>query len=151
MTTPRKRLTPDEKDRIIELRLNRVPVRTVAEQISCQTKTVTETWKRWLRETAAERAAELEATREELIQRQDRIAADARIGVLRARRDNDTISEARFLSEERAALREVARLTGADAPARIEHSGTVTVDTTPVKEELLARLARLAPEDPQEQ
>ena len=46
MTAKRKRLTPEERDRIVELKLNRVPVRTIAEQVGCQPKTVQATWTR---------------------------------------------------------------------------------------------------------
>jgi hypothetical protein len=120
-----KRLTPEERERIIEMKLNRVPVRAIAAQIGATTRTVQETWRKWIEATAAERAGRLESTREELIQRHDRIATDARVGVLRARRDADSAAEARFLAEERAALREIARLTGSDAPQRLDHSGDV--------------------------
>lgn len=132
----RKRLTPDERDRIVELKLNRVPVRAIAEQVGCATKTVQDTWQRWLEETADERAGRLESTREELIQRNERIATDARLGVMRSRRDSDTSAEVRFLAEERAALREIARLTGSDAPARVEHSGDLGFSVIRIVEEV---------------
>jgi transposase-like protein len=134
-----KRLTPDERERIVELRLNRVPVRTVATEVGCQTKTVQAVWKRWLDETSAERSASLERTREELVQRHERIATDARLGYLRARRDNDRAAEVRYLAEERNALREIARLTGADAPVQVAHTH-VTLDA------LDAEISRLAAE-----
>ena len=118
-----KRLTPDEKEAIVELRLNRVPVRRVAEQVACTTQTVVRVWKQWLSESAAERAAALEETREELIQRHQRAAKDAREGVLRSQRASDCAAEVRYLAAEAASLKEIARLTGSDAPAKIEHSG----------------------------
>jgi acyl-CoA reductase-like NAD-dependent aldehyde dehydrogenase len=120
---PRKRLTPDEHDRIIELKLDRVPVRAIAEQVSCTVQTVQRTWHKWLADTAAERSAALEGTREELIQRQQRIAADARRGAMSARKAGRGTEEVRFLAEERAALREIARLTGSDAATKIEQTG----------------------------
>lgn len=118
-----KRLSPDERDRIIELRLNRVPVRQVAAELGCHTRTVTRAWHSWLAETAEERAAVLELQREELIQRHERVATDARIGLQRARRDGDLAAEARFLAEDRQALREIARIQGLDAPQRLELAG----------------------------
>lgn len=120
---PRKRLTPDEHDRIIELKLDRVPVRSIAEQVGCTLQTVQRTWHKWLADTAEERSAALEATREELIQRQQRIASDARKGAMLARGSNQPANEVRFLAEERAALREIARLTGSDAPTKVEQTG----------------------------
>lgn len=145
MSSTRKRLTPDERDAIIELKLNRVPVREIASKVGCQTRTVQLTWKAWLAETSAERNEQLESIREELIQRQDRIAAEARRGALRAKVADDAAAEARYLAEERAALREVARLTGADAPTKVEHSGGVDLDTSDAKARLLERLEQIAP------
>lgn len=140
----RRRLTPDERDRIIEMRLNRVPVRKVAELIGCQSKTVQLTWKKWLAETAAERAEALEETREELIQRMEQIATDARVGAQTANSVADQSAEVRFLAEERAALREIARLTGSDAPVKIEHTGEVAIAASPI-ERLTAALDKLLP------
>jgi transposase-like protein len=119
----RKRLTPDERDRIVELKLNRVPVRAIAEQVGTTTTTVQKTWNVYIKETASERAEKMAETREELILRQERIATDARHGAMRARRDENPSAETRYLAEERAALREIARLTGSDAPTKIEQTG----------------------------
>lgn len=121
--SPRKRLTPDERDRIIELKLDRVPVRDIAELVGCTVTTVQRTWHGWLSETAEERAEALAKTREELVQRQERIAIDARRGAARAKAAGKAGDEVKFLAEERAALREIARLTGSDAPTKIEQSG----------------------------
>ena len=140
----RKRLTPDERDAIVEQRLNRVPVREVAASLNTTTKTVVEVFKKWLSESAAERNAELESVRELLIQRQDKIATDARLGALRSKAAADPASEARYLAEERAALREIARLAGADAPTKVEHGGQVEVDLTQAKAALLARLENMS-------
>jgi transposase-like protein len=145
--TPRKRLTPDERDRIIEMRLDRVPVRTIAAEIKTTTRTVQETWKRWLRETAEERRAVLDESRAEAIARLDRIATDARLGALRARRDGDDSAVARYLDTEQRALVAGAKLEGLDMPTRIEHTGADggPIEVMDPKAELLARLARLQP------
>lgn len=119
----RKRLTPDERDQIVELKLNRVPVRAIAEQVGTTTTTVQKTWNTYIRETAAERAEKIAETREELVLRQERIAVDARHGAMRARKDGNPAAETRYLAEERAALREIARLTGSDAPTKVEQTG----------------------------
>jgi acyl-CoA reductase-like NAD-dependent aldehyde dehydrogenase len=123
VASDRKRLTPDEKDRIVELKLDRVPVREIAQLVDCTVTTVQRTWHAWLDSTARERASKLERVRQELIQRQQRIAADARRGSARARQEGKAGDEQRFLAEERAALREIARLTGSDAPTKIEQTG----------------------------
>ena len=117
------KITQDTIDQIIELRLRGVPVREVATTVGVTTKTVVDRYKRWLAETSEERTAELELVREELIQKHRRAALDARRGVLRAQNEADYRMEATYLSEERNALKELAKLTGSDAPAKIEHSG----------------------------
>jgi transposase-like protein len=138
MSVPqRKRLTEDERDRIVELRLNGVPVRTVATQVGTTTKTVQATWQRWLRDTAEERSATLEAVREELIQRMTQVADDARRGHIRARADGDVTAAARWLAEERQALRELARIQGLDVQ-KVELSGAVGVLSVTLIEEVAA-------------
>ena len=117
------KITQDTIDQIIELRLRGVSVREVATTVGVTTKTVVDRYKRWLAETSEERTAELELVREELIQKHRRAALDARRGVLRAQNEADYRMEATYLSEERNALKELAKLTGSDAPAKIEHSG----------------------------
>jgi acyl-CoA reductase-like NAD-dependent aldehyde dehydrogenase len=124
VASDRKRLTPEERDRIIELKLDRVPVREIAELVDCTVTTVQRTWHAWLDSTAKERAGKLERVRQELIQRQQRIASDARRGAARARGEGKAADEQRFLAEERAALREIARMTGSDAPTKIEQTGS---------------------------
>ena len=121
-----KILTPDERDRIVELRLNRVPVRAIAAEVGCTTKTVMTWWKRWLAETAAERTKHLEAARTEAVARLDKVAADSRLGVLKARRDSDATAEARFLTVEQNAILAAAKLSGLYVE-RIEQTGGFTV------------------------
>jgi transposase-like protein len=140
-----KRLTPDEKERIIELKLNRVSVRTIAEDVGTTTRTVQETWKRWLRDTSTERAAALEEARTEAVARLDRIATDARHGAIRARRDGDDGAVARYLDSEQRAIVAAAKLEGLDLPTRVEHTGADggPIAVTDPKADLVARLARL--------
>ena len=144
---PRKRLTPEERDQIIELKLDRVSVRNIAVMVKTSTRTVQQVWNKWLRDTAAERAAALEESRTEAIARLDRIATDARHGALRARSDGDDAAVARYLDTEQRALVAAAKLEGLDLPTRIEHSGIDggPIEVTDPKAELLARLARLEP------
>lgn len=152
-----RRLTPDERDRIVEMRLRGVPVRTVAAEIDTTTKTVQRVWSAYLDETAQERAEATERTRSELIARQDRIARDAHRRYEAAVADATTAAEPKdaaafqrvalaALAEERQALREIERLTGAAAPTRTEVTGR---DGGPIelegpKERLAALLSNLA-------
>jgi transposase-like protein len=146
---PRKRLTPEERDRIIEMRLDRVPVRAIAVDVKTTTRTVQETWKRWLRETAEERRAALEESRTEAVARLDRIATDARLGALRARRDGDDAAVARYLDTEQRAIVAAAKLEGLDLPTRVEHTGADggPIELVDPKAELVARLTRLTSPD----
>lgn len=137
-----KRLTEDEVDQIIELKMNRVPVRAIAARVGCTPKTVQRRWDQFVTESRARRAEQHDSELEELILRQDQIAADARRLLIRARQDNDHQASARFLAEERQALREKARLQGLDAAAKIEHSGTVEIASP--KDALAAALDLLA-------
>ena len=54
----RKKLTPDEEDQIVELKLQRVPVRTIAQQVGCAPLTVQRCWNRYLAQRVKERMSE---------------------------------------------------------------------------------------------
>jgi transposase-like protein len=135
--TPRRssgrRLTPDEKERIVEMRLRGTPVREVAKAIPTTTRTVVSTFKEWCVERAAEFADELEPTRAATIARLERIADDARRAYDTAEKDGD---RARFLAEERQALATLAKLSGFEAPARVEHTGDVGFSVLRIVEEV---------------
>src|SRR6056297_3477693 len=139
-----KRLTPDEVDRIVELRLNRITYRAIADQLGCDKDTVALHWHRWLDSSSEERRAELERKRTEVIERLDSTAANARRGALRARGelppDEAAKAEARFLAEERQALIGLARVAGYDAPISI--SGRVEMSDDDAREALRKLPAR---------
>ena len=129
-----RRLTEDESDRIVELCLNRVPVRRIADEIGCSKNTVSAHWHRWLDETAVERREQLERHRSEQIARLDSAAALARQGAVRARVASGmdpadrARAEARFLAEERQAIRALCTIAGFDAPIRIAASFDTMTD-----------------------
>ena len=106
-----ERLTPSERDRIVELRLNGLSKMATAAAVGCDHKTVDLWWHQWLDDTAADRAEHLERHRAEIVARMDRIAGKAA-----GRQDDvDTVADfARLLAEERQALREMARVLGLD-------------------------------------
>lgn len=126
-----RRLTPDEKERIVELRLRGVPVRQVAADIPTTTRTVVDVFKAWCAQRAEEFADELEPTRAAMIARLERIADDARKAYDAAEKDGD---KARYLAEERQALTALAKLAGLEAPSKIEHSGDVGFTTLRIVE-----------------
>lgn len=122
---PPRKLTPDEEDRIVELKLNRVSVRAIAAEMSCSLNTVQDRWNKYLAGMADTRADQLDAIRSEAIARLDQVAFDARMGVVRARQAGDHPSVARYLDVEARAILAAAKLSGADMPVRMEHSGAI--------------------------
>jgi transposase len=141
-----KRLTPDEKDEIVERIFNGESYRDIAKAVGVQTKTVQNTFRAWKRGPGAKRVEAQLEMQAELVARQERIAIDARRDAAAARQAEDRAAVARFLAEERQALKEVGRLAGAEAPDRVEHSGSVEL-TSPL-DELLGALDRIAPSAP---
>lgn len=106
----RKTLTPDEKDQIVLLRLERVPVRQVAERVGCTTNTVQKTWNAYLKQRYTERQDDLDIAFEDAIARLEKNAVDARHGYNIAKRDNNHPNATRYLNAERAALVELSKL-----------------------------------------
>lgn len=129
------RLSPDQRDRIVEMRLDRVPVRTIAKEVGCTPRTVMLWWKKWLAEVSEERRAELEGARTEALARLDKVAEDARKGALRARSNDDPAAEARFLNIEQQAIMSAAKLEGLDVQ-KVEHSGAVGIMSVTIVEEV---------------
>lgn len=119
-----RRLTPDEKARIVELKLRRVPVRAIAaSELDCQVNTVQMHWNKYIAAHAAKFADTIARVRSELMLRQEQIAIDARRGL-----------EIRYMTVEIAALREIERLSGAAAPVKVEHSGEVITEAHWIEE-----------------
>lgn len=133
-----KRLTQETREKIIELKLDAVPVREIAKQLETTPTTVQATWNKWLEATAAERSERLELVRTELEHRYSRIAYEARRGAVASRDDGDRASEARYMAAEIAALKEVDRLYGASAPAKVDVRVGVVDMTAMSEDELLA-------------
>lgn len=104
-----RRLTPEEKEGIIELRLQRVPVRKVAETIGCTPTTVGKVYKQYITERSKERHAELEDALEGTLLRLERNADDARRGFQDAVLSGSD-EATRWLELERKTLTDIARL-----------------------------------------
>jgi|TARA_R110002020_G_scaffold459613_1_gene677687 transposase-like protein len=146
-----RRLTEEEEERIVELRLERVPVRAVAQEIGCQPNTVTECMRRYHKTRAAELGSTLDEVRAELVDRQTRIAIDARQGAQQARKFNDTAAHNAYLSQERATLKEIAHLLGLEAAPMIQMVGSEGGPIqTDVGQLLLAQMQQYALDHPEE-
>jgi hypothetical protein len=134
-------LTPDERQTVIEHRLNGVPVRAVVQLTGHASQTVVNVFRDYLEETRQERADEVEQVRQSLVTRHERAAFTARIEGEAAKQEGDRVAHARYLREEREALREIARLTGADRPVQVELSGSLDVNVSVVEQRQLAEYA----------
>jgi hypothetical protein len=157
-----KRLTPDESARLIEMKLDRVPVLRIAEELGCSTATVQTRWNKWLEDQEKELGEKARRHHQLVLERLDKVAADARAGHRLALnmvgRDDDgneylapdLSAAARFLAEERQAMKEYARLAGMDHAQRLEVSGPKggpieVVDPKVALRELLAASAPATP------
>lgn len=138
-----KKLTPEDHDRIIEMKLNRVPVRSIAQEIDCSPRIVQDHWNRYLADTAAERAARAETLRVEAVARLEQIAADCRLGALRTRAANQHTNCIRYLNAERATLVAIAQIEGVGEPLKVEHSGTVEVSPAEEQQKAIDVVRRL--------
>lgn len=119
---PVKTLTPDEHDRIIELKLARATRMAISREVGCAPATVDAHWHQYLAETADARQGRLEQMRSETIARFEQVATDARHGAILARSQRNHQAAARYLAVEQAALRDIAKLTGVDLPIKVEHT-----------------------------
>ena len=138
-------LTPDERQTIIEHRLNGVPVRAVMQVTGHASQTIVNVFRDYLADTMDERREALEQTRLGLVERHEDAAFTARREAMKAKDEGDRAGFARCLREERDSLREVARLTGADLPVKVEVSGSVDVNVVDPRERLAEYLLGLCP------
>jgi hypothetical protein len=138
-------LTQGDKDHIVEQRLKGVPVLTIARTTEHSHTTIVKVFKDWLRETAQDRADELEAIRETLVHRHEQAAFVARASGEQARQEGNVTAHVKYLKEERDSLREVAKLTGAEAAVKVDVSATVDLAVSDPRELLAEYLLALCP------
>ena len=141
--TRSRRLTPDEVDRIIELRLRGVSVRQVAEELDTTTRTVQTQWTKWRTKDAEERNEQLHAIRAGYVAQQEALADAATVDAMQTAEPGE---RARAIEAATKARMAAAKLQGLDVQ-RIEHTGADggPIEVADPKAELIARLARLAP------
>ena len=153
MPDPKKarRLTDDEREQIVRLRLNAIPVRKVAADVGTSKTTVTQVFHAWLDETTVERRESLERERSRVITRLERIADDARIGANAGIRDKslDTVDRVnvltKYMQQERQAWAQLATVAGYNAPQRVEMSGGLTLPSDEEAARILAEIDELPP------
>lgn len=118
-------LTQTERDRIVALRLDGRSIRDVVAETGHASQTVSNVWHLYLAEVAQDRRPDLDLRREELLQRIERNAADARAGVAVAQDAGDHGATARYLAAELAALNRLGELEGLAAD-RVRTGGAGT-------------------------
>ena len=137
-----KRLTPEQEQQIIELSLLGMSRRAVAAQVGCTPKVVQQRWTAYRTFDLQERMeGTVEETRQDLIYRHQQAALDARRGYLAARQNADDGAAVRYLAQELASLKEIGKLTGADMPTKVEHSGDMPVTVLRIVEEITPKEA----------
>lgn len=131
--TRKGRVTPEEVEQIIEMKLvRRMSYREIAAEIGRDKDTVARHWNSYLEERAAEFAEELEPYRAELLLRLNTIADEARRRRLAAENDSDRI---RYMAEERHAIAQIAKLLGLEQLS-LNHSGGVGFTVIEISEEV---------------
>jgi len=121
-------LTQTERDRIVSLRLDNVSLRDVSAETGHALQTVSNVWHLYVAETQQDRRPDLGLRREELLQRFEKNAADARAGVKDAQGAGDHGAAVRYLAAELAALRRVVELDGLAGSTSRFSGGAGTAD-----------------------
>ena len=156
-----KRMSPEEVERIIELRLNRIPLRTVAQEVGCSVNTVRLHWDRYLDEVAQERSARLERQRAEAMARLDSVATMARRAAVRAGGDvrtnpdgtttvvvaPDLDTQRKMLNLERQSIESLARIGGYEAPRVLQLAPSIQPTEEEARQELVEMADQMG-EDP---
>lgn len=122
--TTASRLTQEERELIVELRLNAVPVREVARRINTTPKTVMRWWNKYLEESAQARTEKLNVIREGVAQDLERLIAENRRLTAQAIEDGDLNAARGHLAEQRKNLAQFARIYGLEG-ASLTVSGGV--------------------------
>jgi pyruvoyl-dependent arginine decarboxylase (PvlArgDC) len=121
-----RRLTPEEREQIITLRLQGVPVRKVAELLPTTTATVVAVTKKYLAERSEEFDAKADATIEKIVARHLAAADAAAVAAEAALAAGEDRTAAGWFAEERARLDAVAKLAGLFIE-RVETTGVQVV------------------------
>jgi hypothetical protein len=138
------RVRDEQRQRIVELRLAHVPVRTVAAEVGVANATVVEVYRAWLANDAPSASTTISERTAEAIARLDQVAADARRGALIARNDGDHAACARYLSVEARTLASIAAL---EERMQVPGRAASSHEESPLDEIAAQRERRLAAAD----
>ena len=111
------RLTEDDRRRIIDLKLNRWPVRDIAKEQRTSPSTIKAVWDTYLTERQAERDANLCLKHIEAVERLEFISDEFHRLYLKASTDGNIALAGKLLSQQAAAVRDIAKLSEQSATA----------------------------------
>ena len=120
-----RRLTQDEKDRIVELKLNGSTVRQIAAEMDCAVNTVTATFNQWLDREWAQRQKHNERELQKIVSQLRQNAFDARKQYVILTLEGDHSTAQRYLESERKAMIELGKF-GALRDGEADQAGKVT-------------------------
>jgi len=138
------RLTADERAKIVELWLERVPVRDIAEKVGRNKNTVVNVTQQFREERRRELQDHLADLHTRHVAQVERNAQDARRAFGEAYEIGELGPAAAFLRQELAALERAAKLLGTDQPTKLEHSGVVQTNEASALEKLAETLNSMA-------
>lgn len=135
----RRRITDDQADEIVRLRLQGLSVRDTAARVGVNKQTVQAEYNAYRREVAAElSAAELAELRAEAVTRHERAMAAAWEAWI-------ATGKPEYLTAHQRSAAQLDEVTGVKAAARVEHSGPhggpIEVDVGGLSDDELRRLA----------
>jgi hypothetical protein len=137
-------LTMAQRDRVVALRLAGRPIREVVAETGHSSATVSKVWHLYLAESAQDRRPELNSRREELLQRLEQNAADARAGAEEARAEGNHGAACRYLSVEASTLRRLSDIELASPPGELGASTSNPLPWKTAEEVIAYRVADLA-------
>lgn len=105
------RLTDDDRDRIIELKLNRWPVRDIAKEQRTSPRTIKTVWDDYLTGRQAERDANVVLKHIEAVERLEFISDEFHRLYLKARADGNLALAGKLLSQQATTVRDTAKLS----------------------------------------
>lgn len=141
MSRRRMKITPEQLEQILELRISGVSVRETARRVGVNPRTVQERWNQYLEAEAEARGDRLRSVRAQYVLQLERIVERALTApdVPGDEDDEEGAPDPRMLAEATKAIQAAAKLQGLEAATKLEHSGP---DGGPV--EVVSPVDRLA-------
>jgi hypothetical protein len=137
-----RRIDDEQKAKIVELRLQRLPVRSVAKEVGVSVSTVDQVYKAWLAEESPGAVGGMRDLNNETRARMDLLATECRTGAVKARSTQNHAAAARYLAVELAALTRIAAMDAiAASPGLPAAAAAVAVEGKAVRSDAITELA----------